>query len=629
MHTLDVRAAAHALGGDISGRDGVVCPGPGHSRQDRSLSVKFDANAPGGFVTHSFANDDPIACRDHVRERVGLETFKPNGRQNGASQPANTHGRVVATYVYTEPGGTPLYRVRRLASKKFVQERPDGRGGWLLGLNGQRTVPYRWAELAQYPDATVFVCEGEKDADRVASIGVCATTISGGAKWTDETVAALAGRDCLILEDNDEAGREKALAAAHVLSGQAKSVRIVRLPGLPERGDVSDWLNADPSRGLAELTAASFDAPLWVRPPKGGLPFIDMSKWDSEPAPRREWAIEDCVPLRQPTIFSGEGAVGKSLLDLQRSVAHVLGKSWLGKITEPGPAIYLGAEDEESELHRRLADILAHYDATFADAIAGGLHMLSYAGQDAVLGVPNARGIMEPTPLFRQLREAALDIRPKSITIDTVADVFAGNENDRTQVRQFVGMLRGLAIEASSALVLLAHPSLTGINSGSGLSGSTGWHNSVRARAYLTHAQTEKGEEPDPDLRELVFKKNNYGPVAERILLRWEGGVFVPEGGVSSLEKLAADQRAEDRFLQLLTQYTQQGRNLSDKQKANSYAPKMFAQERGPDGKKISKTAFEGAMNRLFATHKIHVESYGAPSKGWSRLVAGPGPRSA
>jgi RecA-family ATPase len=67
-------------------------------------------------------------------------------------------------------------------------------------------------------------------------------------------------------------------------------------------------------------------------------------------------------------------------LDLQRSVAHVLGKSWLGKVTEPGPAIYLGAEDEESELHRRLADILVHYDASFADAISGGLHMLSYAG---------------------------------------------------------------------------------------------------------------------------------------------------------------------------------------------------------------------------------------------------------
>jgi RecA-family ATPase len=270
-----------------------------------------------------------------------------------------------------------------------------------------------------------------------------------------------------------------------------------------------------------------------------------MSKWDAEPAPPREWTIQDCVPLRQPTIFSGESAVGKSLLDLMRSVAHVLGKSWLGKVTEPGPAIYLGAEDEESELHRRLATIVAHYDATFADAIAGGLHMLSYAGQDAVPGVPNARGIIETTPLFKHLLEAALDIRPKSITIDTVTDVFAGNENDRSQVRQFVGMPRGLAIEANAALAILAHPSLSGISSGSGLSGSPAWHDSVRARAYLTHAQTEKGEEPDPDLRELIFRKNNYGPVAEGILQRWERGVFVPQAGCSSLEKLAADQRVD------------------------------------------------------------------------------------
>jgi len=420
MHTPDVRAAARTLQGDISGRNGVICPGPGHSRQDRSLSVRFDPTAPDGFLVHSFAGDDPIVCKDHIRERLGLQGFKPNGKAPNADRGAkpSADNRVVATYVYTEPDGAPLYRVCRLASKKFIQERSDGRGGWLPGLNGQRTVPYRWPDLARYPDATVFICEGEKDADRVASLGACATTISGSAKWTEETVAALAGRDCLILEDNDETGREKAQAAAHALYEQAKSVRIVRLPSSEEHGDVSDWLDADPTRGLDELTAACFEAPLWVRPPKGGLPFIDMSKWDAEPVPRREWAVQDCVPLRQPTIFSGEGAVGKSLLDLMRSVAHVLGKSWLGKATEPGPAIYLGAEDEESELHRRLADILAHYDATFADAIAGGLHMLSYAGQDAVLGVPNARGIIEPTSLFMQLREAALDIRPKSITID-------------------------------------------------------------------------------------------------------------------------------------------------------------------------------------------------------------------
>jgi hypothetical protein len=81
MHTPDVRAAARALGGDLSGHNGVVCPGPGHSHQDRSLSIKFDPSAPDGFVVHSFAGDDPIICRDHVRERLGLEAFETSRRR--------------------------------------------------------------------------------------------------------------------------------------------------------------------------------------------------------------------------------------------------------------------------------------------------------------------------------------------------------------------------------------------------------------------------------------------------------------------------------------------------------------------------------------------------------------------
>ena len=82
-------------------------------------------------------------------------------------------------------------------------------------------------------------------------------------KWTDECVRALAGRDILILEDNDEAGRKKALATAQALHGTAASIRIVRLPDLPEKGDVSDWLDAHP-RNADRLVDICFDAPLWA-----------------------------------------------------------------------------------------------------------------------------------------------------------------------------------------------------------------------------------------------------------------------------------------------------------------------------------------------------------------------------
>ncbi len=85
MHT-HVRAAARALGGDISGRNGVVCPGPGHSRQDRSLSVRFDPSAPDGFVVYSHAGDSVLDCKDHVRERLGLPLWRPRRGDDAPSK---------------------------------------------------------------------------------------------------------------------------------------------------------------------------------------------------------------------------------------------------------------------------------------------------------------------------------------------------------------------------------------------------------------------------------------------------------------------------------------------------------------------------------------------------------------
>ena len=208
---------------------------------------------------------------------------------------------------------------------------------------------------------------------------------------------------------------------------------------------------------------------------------------------------------------------------------------------------------------------------------------------------------MQPTQLFFQLKEAACDIKPKLIGLDTAADVFAGQENDRSHVRQFIGLLRGLAIAANATVLVCGHPSLTGISSGSGLSGSTAWHNSVRARCYLHPATTDKGEEPDPELRELTFKKNNYGPIAERVLLRWKNGVFVPEPGAGSLEKRAADQKAEDLFLTLLGQFETQGRNVSDKPSSPNYGPTVFSKEPGVNSR---KEALADAMRRLFQSRK-------------------------
>src|SRR5262249_19005872 len=315
------------------------------------------------------------------------------------------------------------------------------------------------------------------------------------------------------------------------------------------------------------------------------LKWLDMSKWDGEPIPERQWAIKDRVPLNQAGLFSGEGGAGKSIIELMKNVAHVAGKDWLGSMPEHGPAFYIGAEDDKDELHIRLAAIALHYGVTFKELIEGGLHVLCLLGEDATLCAAGGKsGKVEVTKLYNHLKEAAGDIKPKNISIDTLSRAFAGNEIDRVQVYTFAMHMQALAMVASGSVTVRSHPSLQGIASGSGISGSTAWHGAFRFRQYLKGIKASDGEQPDGDLRELEFKKNQYGRTCETIVLRYQRGLFLPEGGISNLDKLAREQKAEETFLALLARYDREGRNVSEKRSAHNYAPASFCKEQDANG---------------------------------------------
>jgi RecA-family ATPase len=350
-----------------------------------------------------------------------------------------------------------------------------------------------------------------------------------------------------------------------------------------------------------------------------GLQWLDMSTWDSGPVPKRKWAIRDRVPLNQAGLFSGEGGTGKSILELTKDVAHVAGRDWLGSLPEPGPAFYIGAEDDEDEIHIRLADIAKHYGVTFKDLIEHGLLVLCLLGKDATLCATGKSGRLEVTDLYRRLFEAAGDIKPKNISIDTLSRAFDGNEIDRAQVYAFAMHMQALAVVAGGSVTVLSHPSLAGIASGSGISGSTAWHGAFRFRQYLKGAKADSGEQPDGDLRELEFKKNQYGPMGETIVLRYQRGLFLPEGGMSNLDKLAREQKADEVFLMLLKTFASQGRNVSDKANSPGHAPAAFSKEAAATG--LRKDDLAAAMRRLFDAGKIRVEDYGRPSRPYHRIV--------
>jgi RecA-family ATPase len=349
-----------------------------------------------------------------------------------------------------------------------------------------------------------------------------------------------------------------------------------------------------------------------ARPP---LPFINMSNWDHEPIPEQDWAVHNRIPRRQCVLFSGEGAAGKSTSQLHLSAAHVLGRDWLGTMPAQGPALFIDAEDDDKVIHRRLAAVTSHYNVRFADLIKGGLHLISLYGQDAVLATVSRGGKVEPTPLYQQILEAVGDIKPIMTGLASSANFFAGNELDRGQVQQFISLMTRLAIVADGATVLISHPSLTGIANDTGISGNTQWHNAVRARFYMKGIKPENGDEPDGDLREIVFKKNNYGPVSESITLRYQNGLFLPVSGIGLLDQAAQDAKADEVFLDLLDRFTAENRNVSDKA-SRSYAPALFVKEEEAKRAGFTRSkVFEAAMRRLFKAKKIWNEPYGRPSR--------------
>jgi hypothetical protein len=249
---------AKLLGGDVSGAE-VLCPGPGHSAEDRSLSVKPDPKAPDGLLVHSFAGDDPIACLDYTREKLNLPRFENKKKKKSSTKPWSP---IIARHAYKQADGTPHLQVCRTAAKTFFQNRWNGQM-WVSGKPNGPKIPYRLPELLAAPLTTkIHLTEGEKDADNLAALGFVSTTNSeGAANWTNDLNEYFRDRHVLIHEDNDEEGRKRVQRIARALDPVAASVRVIRLPGLPPKGDVSDWLQSDPSG--ARLVKHCDSTPIW------------------------------------------------------------------------------------------------------------------------------------------------------------------------------------------------------------------------------------------------------------------------------------------------------------------------------------------------------------------------------
>jgi hypothetical protein len=304
--------SARLMGGEVhtkpSGEKYILAPALGHSPADRGLSFMVGEKYSGGLLVHLFGSGDPLKNRDYICEMHGADPFTPSRKRKRATstpikpvalnsgvpnpEPQDSEPEIrlsniehllkkgsdiaakqgkpkfVESYWYKDESGLVRYRVDRLEAplidgrkrKSFPVYHPNGNGGWIGGMGDVERLPYHLDEFSQYPDAPLFICEGEKDADRVRKLGCCATT---GAKSDWPGIAKyFHGREIVILADFDKPGTARALDAANALHGVASSIKITMLPGLGAGGDVSDWLQK-PENDEKRFADVCRHAPLW------------------------------------------------------------------------------------------------------------------------------------------------------------------------------------------------------------------------------------------------------------------------------------------------------------------------------------------------------------------------------
>ncbi|HEX8073221.1 MAG TPA: AAA family ATPase [Pyrinomonadaceae bacterium] len=486
---MNARDILHQLQSVKRAGGGWTARCPAHDDRHNSLSV---SDGDKGLLLYCHAG----CTYEAIKGALGVE--HANGHGHGERQ-------VVATYDYLDAGGALLYQALRYEPKGFSQRKPDGAGGWVYKLNGVRRVLYRLPELLEAdPAITVFVCEGEKDCDRLVELGLLATTNAGGAgKWRDEYSETLRGRNVVILPDNDKAGHDHAEKVARAIRGIAASVKIIELPALPEKGDVSDWLNGGGTAAqLFQLVEAAPEARAEASD-KEAAPLQIVRMADVQPETVR-WLWPPYIAYGKLTLLEGDPGLGKSWLTCALAAAVSCGRGLPGAgVFTPANVLMLSAEDGLGDtLRPRLDAVGADVARVFALA-----EPMTF----------DAAGLL-------RLEAAILHHNPALVIIDPLF-AFTGGKVDihrANECRAISAPLAAMAERCGCALVAVRH---LGKSRGGGHALNAGIGSidfTAAARSVLL-----VGQDPDePTKRAIVQTKNNLAPLGSAIGYKLEESQF-------------------------------------------------------------------------------------------------------
>ena len=432
--------AMRLLGDTTERGEGHRAKCPAHNGESLdSLSIAYGDD--GVALLHCFSGCTYKEIADSLDGGINHQPSQPPPPiEVKAKKKPKQKPKITAVYHYIDENGVTLFEKTRLEPKSFRVRIPDG-DGYSYKLNGTRRIIYNLQEVIAHD--TVFVVEGEKDADRLISLGLVATCNFDGAstgkakpKWMPEYNPFFKDKDVYIIPDNDAAGDAHASNIKRELSGIAASVKIIELPNIKKAGDVSDWL--DDGNTIDDFMALVYYVPTQydlkeVPTIENGAALIE------EEFPPIEFLVDGLIARGMLTLIGGRPKSGKSWFVLQMAMCIDSGLPFLDRPTKRCRILYLALEDGRRRINQRMKTL--NWKPSNID------FMFSIAPLSTGESYPGMEQLEKLIPYY--------DI----IIIDTLIATLNGstNENDNVQMGNVLNGLASLAHDNDVAIELIHH----------------------------------------------------------------------------------------------------------------------------------------------------------------------------
>ena len=399
-------------------------------------------------------------------------------------------------YSYVNADGEVVFEVQRFEPKTFRQRRPDGNGGWIYNMQGVEAVPYNLDKIMLNKDAPIFIVEGEKCADMLTQqLGLVATTNHGGSKnWKPDINQYFVGRNVVVLPDNDEAGQAHADVVVSQLYGKAKAIKRIDLPGLPDKGDVVDWIRA--GNGPSQLMDLVKAQPAIEAEPEPAQPeeLQDIYPLYDEAylmsMPPVEWMIDGILTKHGFAVMYGQPGTGKSFIAIDMALCMAHGLPWHGRDTKAGTVLYIAGEGVGG-LGKRVKAHKLHNEIE---------------GNGSLKVLPIAVDMVDPESVEKLIRTIdGLNTEFSCLVIDTVARSMTGEENSATDMSAFVRGCDAIKHHTGCGLLAIHHAgkdASRGMNSMRGSSALAGAADTVlavgKSSESIISLSCDKQKDSDP-----------------------------------------------------------------------------------------------------------------------------------